>query len=616
MSGALQTDRRLRRRVGALFAATMGAIHVGLAAPPAAAAAAPTTVVVEGRTDPGQPLTLVVVDAAGNVIDDPSAKGATTAGPDGAFRLAITPADGATPGSYTAVVTRSNTSSEVQRSSFTIPSPRGERLTVSPGATTVGVPRIVRGEGFQPGVIEYGIYGKAGQAFGLGEAVVTSTGTFEVVVPTDAYAPGKYMVYTTGAGAGAGAVASAVLTVEAPVVTLMARTAGVKGGHGTISLVSPLDSGGAQGASWDKSFAVGTEVQVIAQPADRSFFVDWTVDGAFHGRSFTLNLTVTTTTTVTATFEGEFRAVDVASTPTGAAFAGEGGGLFAIGTDGAAWTWGNDYQHLGWRSLGGTSLQSVVSTWNPAGGGALFAIDSDGHLMHAWEQSQGWRWTDLSDGTETPAPIPLPVMSVVATQNPTGGLAVFAIGGDGRIWHAWQDYPAGPWVGWSDVSEAPETPAPIPLPVKSVVATQNPSGGLAIFAIGGDGRVWHAWQDQPKSAWVGWSDISGPPDMQAPLPVAARSLVVGHVFDGGLDIVVLGEGNRVWYASQSRAKGAWIGWEDLGGDSIVQVASRSSPLEIDGNRILARGPNGEVWTRSQQLPKTSWGNWYRLKLFQ
>jgi hypothetical protein len=98
-------------------------------------------------------------------------------------------------------------------------------------------------------------------------------------------------------------------------------------------------------------------------------------------------------------------------------------------------------------------------------------------------------------------------LAVAANQD--GHLEAFTVGGDGAIWHSWQE-PAGGWSGWASLGAPPGVNfASFGGP--AIQAVQNADGRLEIFVLG-PGGIWHIWQVAPNVNWeAAWSFLGRPP---------------------------------------------------------------------------------------------------------
>src|SRR5579859_4024712 len=112
-----------------------------------------------------------------------------------------------------------------------------------------------------------------------------------------------------------------------------------------------------------------------------------------------------------------------------------------------------------------------------------------GHLWWAngaWNKFQSFGATDLSH------------LSTLVWGD--GRSEVFALGGDGAIWHDFWDVGKGDWSGWSSMGGKLATGA-------STILWKDGHGEL--FAVDGSGAAWHNWSGNYPGGWAGWASMGG-----------------------------------------------------------------------------------------------------------
>jgi hypothetical protein len=151
--------------------------------------------------------------------------------------------------------------------------------------------------------------------------------------------------------------------------------------------------------------------------------------------------------------------------------------------------------------------------------------------------------------------------------NADGRLEVFAIqaadgsGTDGSVWHNWQLTPTDGtgWAGWVAINGANANPgfsyppagvSTLGFPKRLVVALNDKTGLLEVFAIDSDGNPWHIWQDPSTgTGWSPWNTMQPPSGPAISLDVASYS---------GQLIVVYFTGTGQFYDYQmTPASGPW-----------------------------------------------------------
>src|SRR3954452_11630757 len=81
-------------------------------------------------------------------------------------------------------------------------------------------------------------------------------------------------------------------------------------------------------------------------------------------------------------------------------------------------------------------------------------------------------------------------------------------------------------------------------------------GNLHAFLVATDGRLYHA-ASTGRGAWRGFESLGG---TLSPGPVA-----VGRTADGRLDVFARGLDNALWHVWEIVPGGAWSAWTSLGG---------------------------------------------------
>ena len=124
-----------------------------------------------------------------------------------------------------------------------------------------------------------------------------------------------------------------------------------------------------------------------------------------------------------------------------------------------------------------------------------------------------------------------------------GGLAVFALGRDGAVYHRWQDRPGSRWHEWESLGG----------PARSLSVARTSSGGLALFVTGPDGRVGARYQTQPFARWTQWLDLQG----------NAGAVLGQQSYTEGLEAFVLGTDDEIRHAWCARLGTPWTEWQLL-----------------------------------------------------
>jgi Repeat of unknown function (DUF346) len=172
-----------------------------------------------------------------------------------------------------------------------------------------------------------------------------------------------------------------------------------------------------------------------------------------------------------------------------------------------------------------------------------------------------------------------------------GRLEVFRWGGDGSLWHKWQQTTGG-WSGWASLGGSLSGPP---------VVIRNSDFRLEVFARGTNGALYHIWRLSPGGAWSGWASLGG----------RLRSdPAVQQNADGRLELFIRGTNDALYHAWQTSPGGSWSGWASLGG---IITSSPAVEVNLDGRlEVFARGNNGALYHMWQSSPGGSWSSWASL----
>jgi hypothetical protein len=248
-----------------------------------------------------------------------------------------------------------------------------------------------------------------------------------------------------------------------------------------------------------------------------------------------------------------------------------------------------------WVCLKGVPHEPTVSS-NWDGRLEVFACGSRGDLWHKWQlapNSPDWSEWHRLGGVLQSAP--------AARVNEDGRLQVFARLTDGAIWYRSQKEPGtDAWSNWDSLF----LPSGHEGGMNDPQVTANYDKRLEIFALGGDGALWHIWQlpaNTGENQWSAWESLGG---ILQSAPAVARNE------DGRLEVFVRGTDRKLWHIWQTRpGSHPWSRWESRGGgvyDPKV-VANANGTLAV-----FVRGNEHNLWHKWQTVPNGAWSEWKSL----
>ncbi|MFM0656030.1 PLL family lectin, partial [Paraburkholderia sediminicola] len=146
-----------------------------------------------------------------------------------------------------------------------------------------------------------------------------------------------------------------------------------------------------------------------------------------------------------------------------------------------------------------------------------------------------------------------------------------------------------------------------------LAAAANQDGHLEVFAVGGDGAMWHTWQVgdaaagfSPSSPWSEWASFGAPGNNN--FSYGAYKIQAALDYAGALQVFAITDDNHVWFNFQSAPNLGWIVWQDLGcpetnlpalwgGYQLKVVQNSNARLEL----FLRNSESGAVFTKHQNV---------------
>ncbi|HXB69954.1 MAG TPA: beta-L-arabinofuranosidase domain-containing protein [Candidatus Acidoferrales bacterium] len=207
-------------------------------------------------------------------------------------------------------------------------------------------------------------------------------------------------------------------------------------------------------------------------------------------------------------------------------------------------------------------------------------------------------------GTPYVSWLPAPALgAVTALSTKSGGVSLFVLGSDGKVWSTYFDPQSlgpperGGWQPWF-----PLGPNVFPAGSGVTVLSTKP-GGTSLYVLGLDGQVWSTYFDPQhlgppeRGGWQPWFPL-GPNVFPPGSPVTALSTK-----PGGTSLYLLGFDGQVWstyFDPQNLGppeRGGWQWWFPLG-PNVFPAGSRVTVLSTKpgGASLYVLGFDGQVWS--------------------
>jgi hypothetical protein len=132
---------------------------------------------------------------------------------------------------------------------------------------------------------------------------------------------------------------------------------------------------------------------------------------------------------------------------------------------------------------------SVAVASDGTGNDAIVAVHADGNAyrLTGGANHQSYSWTQLSQE--------LTFLQIAAETNSAGGVELFAVSSDNRVYH-WQPLTASP-TGYSD------PPIPIVTATALMAVAANDAGNIDLFSVGtAHNTLSHIFQEEESTSWV------------------------------------------------------------------------------------------------------------------
>ena len=251
-----------------------------------------------------------------------------------------------------------------------------------------------------------------------------------------------------------------------------------------------------------------------------------------------------------------------------------------------------------WTGIGGSLSGRVAVFVNASNLPEAFVRGGDNSLWHTAQTSNRGAWSPWESlgGYLTSDPV------MVLEDNGVLGYVdkeIFAVGGDGAVWHikGAGGFGSDTWSAWASLGgNILGNPA----------VAVNKDGRLEVFVVGTDHALWHIAQTSANGPWGGWASLGGLITSDA----AVLTYAGGNPLAGSIDVFALGADQALWHIYQTSPGGAWSGWTSLGGSLMGDPAVH---LNTDGRvEVIVRGTDSALWDAAQTSSGGSWGSFVSL----
>jgi hypothetical protein len=183
------------------------------------------------------------------------------------------------------------------------------------------------------------------------------------------------------------------------------------------------------------------------------------------------------------------------------------------------------------------------------------------------------------------------VRQIGAVPDKTGGLVVFRLMQNGRVWRANQTGTDRPfqWTQFIDMGAHD---------LREIVVMPNADRRVEVFGLGNDQACYHIWEDA-TGAWGTWQSLTA--------SVTLKQLAGSRNADGRLEVFAIGSDQAVWHTAQRTPGGSFDTWSTLYGHNIRQLSV--TPDGSGALHVFAVGGDHRVYVIDQQAPNGAYGNW-------
>lgn len=195
-----------------------------------------------------------------------------------------------------------------------------------------------------------------------------------------------------------------------------------------------------------------------------------------------------------------------------------------------------------------------------------------------------------------------PSLKVIAASQQGGSRAqqLWGVDDAGQLRSIYQEYPGGPWSGWSGPWRG-DSPAGL----TSLAACQQNDGRVQLWGLGANHALYSIYQTSPGGDWSGWSGAgwNGAP----PLKVVAASQQGGS---RGAQLWGIDLSGQLRSTYQETAGGSWVGWSGNWRNAPGNLVSVAVCQQNNGAcRIWIVDGDGRLYSTRQTTPGGDWEAW-------
>jgi len=238
-------------------------------------------------------------------------------------------------------------------------------------------------------------------------------------------------------------------------------------------------------------------------------------------------------------------------------------------------------------------MRTISATRNAGGGVELFGVDWNGKIFHQNQADQASGTLRTIDGKQ--------LSSISAVLNSTGRFEVFGTDHQDNPWHVWENTSGQRnWSVWTFRGQPGSK-------LFQVVASTFRDGRAVVFGLNKVGQVWWTWAN-PNNTWTDWTPIDGTWTNFKHIGVARNP-------DGRFELVGLTVTGEVKLKWQTAEFGAWApDWASWGGSGYRHVTLAAN---TDGRLEMFAQEQASPFllvNRYQRVAggSTGWTDWARL----